>query len=480
MGTLSLLMLGSLLSTPPEPQPVLPKGLEIRWSGSYTEATYRPGVRAFRGYDVELFLYVIDSNDTRAEVALFSRIFAKPDPRSKEPPPGVVRIELARVDKSGAISRIFSPYDTDAPKETRPWPLVPLQGLPVYEAGVILELPESLRAGTSWIKKEEGRPNINWRIGVGEAVGGVPAVSITGIQETPNFLKGPSRPGEWSRRETAHFLAGQMIALKLERTIEHRDPGSDEFAFRSQLKLEQTKKVTYSGRLHDHRKSEALHAAAFTAELDRLLALGGRGGNKGYLALIKKIENYTTEHIAGEYTPYREASVAVRRKANAAAQGKIPTVIAEESAPILSLGRPLPEVTFVDLTAGPSYKLSRLQGKPVLLAYYQPSTGTAADVLSLCQTFLTSSDKSGLKVIPLPIGEMRDALKQKAELKLDFPLYDGVATYKTHGLESTPVLILLDSEGIIRYIANGWNDSVKKEIQEQLEKLTKSASGLPR
>src|SRR5262245_63350396 len=99
MFTQSLLFAGLVLAAPPAAGagPKLEKGLEVRWAGTFTEASFRPGVRAIRTYDVDTRLFVLDTGDYGAEAVLFTRVFLKPDGKTTEPPAGIVRLAQVRI-----------------------------------------------------------------------------------------------------------------------------------------------------------------------------------------------------------------------------------------------------------------------------------------------------------------------------------------------------------------------------------------------
>ena len=69
MYSQTLVFAALLLGGPPEPPngPRLEKGLEVRWTGTFTEASFRPGVRAIRNYDVDTRLFVIDTGEHGAD-----------------------------------------------------------------------------------------------------------------------------------------------------------------------------------------------------------------------------------------------------------------------------------------------------------------------------------------------------------------------------------------------------------------------------
>ena len=95
MFSQTLILATVMLGAPPEAKgPHLEKGLEVRWTGTFTEASFRPGVRARRTYDVDTWLFVVDTGDFGADAVLFTRVFLKPEGTSREPPAGVVRLDL--------------------------------------------------------------------------------------------------------------------------------------------------------------------------------------------------------------------------------------------------------------------------------------------------------------------------------------------------------------------------------------------------
>ena len=148
----TLVWAGLVLGAPPEPTgPRLEKGLEVLWTGTFTEASFRPGVRAIRAYDVDTRLLILDTGDHGADAVLFTRVFLKPDRKTTEPPAGIVRLDLVRIDPRGRVAVLPSPADPDNPTpKTRPWPSVQLQGAADTRPGCSLSTPTNRsRSGSS-------------------------------------------------------------------------------------------------------------------------------------------------------------------------------------------------------------------------------------------------------------------------------------------------------------------------------------------
>src|SRR5262245_16866447 len=466
------LIAGLVLAAPPEAAgPRLEKGLEVRWAGTFTEASFRPGVRTVRTYDVDTRLLVLDTGDHGADAVLFTRVFLNSD--HKGPPSGVVRLELVRIDPRGKLSVLSSPADHDNPSpKPRPWPLVRLEGLPSPQGGMFVEFPDKpLKVGLAWSREEAGRPIVSWTVADADSFRGQAAVKLIAEQKTTGYYGDRVRQAEWRRQDKLTVLPGTGFASRLERIVERREPEADDLAFRSVLTLEQQGRVVYSGRLFDERKEEAVHAAAFTAQLDRLLAAGGRDGGKPFDALVRQIDRYQSENGSSDTVPFREAIVFIRKRAESAAKGNLPPAPPrDDTAPeaLLAVGKPLPDVTAPLVTADGSITVSRLKGKPVVLAYFQPSAPSATGVLKLAQS-LQAERRAG--ILPLAIGDAADTKALHKELRLTIPVFDGTGVYKAHGLDATPVFVVVDADGNVRHVIRGWDEDTPRQVTDELGKL---------
>lgn len=483
MHAQTLMLVGLLVGAPPPELtgPKLEKGLEVRWAGQFTEASFIPGVRTVRAYDVETRLLVLGVDENGADAALFTRVFLKAAGKTAEAPAGAVRIELARIDPRGRVTAVPSPADPDNPApKARPWPAVQLQGLPYHEAGMFVELPDSKRAGVKdgWSREEDNRPAVAWTVKDVESFRGQIGLKVVGQQMTAGFAKTISPKPEWRRQETLCVLPALGYASRFERVIERRVPDGEDLAFRSVLTLELTGKLTYSGRLFDERREEAVTAAAHTAMLDRLLADGGRGGPKPFESLVRRIDGYQTDHPGGDSVPYREATMSVRKRALSAAKGNLPPVQvnydgdATPAAGPLVIGQPVPDIAAEMLTAEATAKLSKLVGRPVLLAYFQPTAASAPSVLKLANDLYAKHKARGV-VMPLVIGDTAAWKAAYAEAGLTVPVYDGNAVYKTHALDATPVFVVIDAEGIVRHVARGWGSETAEEVAKEFNRWVK-------
>jgi peroxiredoxin len=472
------MVIGLLLAAPPEGPtgPRFEKGLEVRWAGTFTEASFRPGVRAIRTYDVETRFFVIDAGDYGAEAILFTRVFLKPDRKATEPPAGVVRLDLVRVDPTGKVQLLPSPADPDNPEpKAKPYPAVQLAGLPSQEAGFFFEFPDKpFKPGLAWAREDAGRPIVNWKLSDRDAIQGQPALKVVAEQKTAGYYGDRIKHTEWRKFDTLTVIPSHGYAARLERIIEKRDPEAEELSFRSVLTLEQTKRMVYAGGLYEQWREEGLHAAAFTAVLDRALATGGKEGPKPFEMIVRRVQVYLRDHPGSESLPFHEAIVSVRKRADSAARGNLPPAPPPEE-PVavvdpLTVGKPIPDITAPSISSSGSMKLSDFKGRAVLLAYFQPGAGSGAPVLQLADEL--HARKMGA-VIPLAIGSAKETRALIADLRAKVPVYDGLDVYKTHGLEATPVFVVVDADGVIRHVARGWGGETAATVTRELERWSK-------
>ena len=474
----SLVFAGLVLAAPPAAGtgPRLEKGLEVQWSGTFTEATFRPGVRAVRTYDVDTRLFVVATGDYGAEAVLFTRVFLKPDRKATEPPAGIVRLELVRIDPRGKVLVLPSPADPDNPTpRARPWPPVQLTGLPAYEAGMFFEFPDRpLKTGLTWTREDAGRPIVNWKVADQDSFRGQPALKVVAEQKTAGYYGDRVRHTEWRKQETLTVHPAHGYAVRLERVIEKRDPEADELSFRSVLSLEQHRKMTYAGGLYDEWRQEGLHAAAFTAMLDRALATGGREGPKPFEAVARRAKVFMDDQRDTFMVPYREATLAVRKRAESAAKGNLPPAPPPDepaaSPEPLAVGRPAADINAPGISSSESVKLSGLRGKPVVLAYFQPAAPSGLPVLKLADELHA---RKLATIVPLAIGRVKDARTLMADLRAAVPVYDGTDVYKAHGLEATPVIVVIDKDGVVRHVARGWGGETAAAVTREVERWAK-------
>ncbi|MCE9530779.1 MAG: hypothetical protein K8T89_06600 [Planctomycetes bacterium] len=461
------------------PSPRLEKNLEITWRGNFTEAILRPNVRAFRTYEVETRLFVIDVLEREADVAILTVIKLKPDIKTTPEPLPVTKLVLARVDAKGTLALLDPTTIAEKPEKRKllAMPVMSMEGLPTLEPSLFVALPAAtLRMSQKWDTAEDKRPAVNYRFDGFDSVRGSRTLRVLVGQQTEDWEQPvPDRPA-WRRGETIWLSMKQGHAVKLERTIEKRDQESGELGFRSKLVAEHVGTMRYPERFGTDRRDEILAGARFLSEFQAMLPESGRLGSEVFEQLLQRIDQHLRGHLAGDSVPYREAIMTVKRKAEAARKGHIPPepLPPETSEPAkILVGRTLTDVTMVELVRNESLQLSKLRGRPVLLIYYQSeSARTAEPVLRFAES-LYKGHGSKIYILPLAIGNSDTALKQRNEWKLSIPMLAGRDVYKQHGVDSTPCFVVLDQQGIVRHLTLGWSDENAATVQSAVEKWAK-------
>src|SRR5207237_48423 len=141
--------------------------------------------------------------------------------------------------------------------------------------------------------------------------------------------------------------------------------------------------------MFEGRRREFLQARSFAESLAGLRPPGSPESERAWDALAARID-YHLDHTPT--TPYREAILWVKQRASAVRRGVAAPLPPAEEAPApakLAVGRPAPDFVAADLAGGEPVRLSRWQGRPVLLAFYDPTKPTAEPLLRGLQTLQT-------------------------------------------------------------------------------------------
>jgi peroxiredoxin len=208
--------------------------------------------------------------------------------------------------------------------------------------------------------------------------------------------------------------------------------------------------------------------------LDRALATGGRDGPQPFEAVVRRIQVYVRDHPLSDSVPFREAIVSVRKRAESAAKGNLPPAPPpDDSTPPadpLTIGKPIPDIAAPGVGTSTLVKLSELKGRPILLAYFQPGAPSGAPVLKLANELHA---RKLAAVLPLAIGNVKETKALIADLRPAVPVYDGTDVYKAHGLEATPVFVVIDADGVVRHVARGWGGETAAAVTRELERWSK-------
>lgn len=443
----------------------LVSGLELVYSGTYVEEALAPGIQYQRTYRLETTAFVLETMPNSWQVAVMTALSLH-NSRSPETKgaalaqPWSVRLELLEVDKQGHLqprsgSRL----------------LLPLSGPPTLESGAFVELPRS-RVGRNhaWEVAEEGRPPRSWQCLGLETCQGIPCLKLQGRQQADDWEQPRADRTAWCRRDTV-WLAPQLgVAFKVERIIERRTPARREPTHRSLVRYELESRLQYPGKLREDRRQEILKTLKLVEEANVLLRQPAQ--YRHHLeVLAKKISWHQDNHPP---TPYRKALLNLQTRLENAHRGDpAPEQVEEEPSPLaapVGLGQRAPDFVVSNLTAKDSVRLYRLQGRPVLLVFFNPTMDSGKQVLEFARA-LDKKYANNLAILALAVNDDAQlARKQHQEMRLPFPILAGKGLHLTFGVEATPRLVLLDAEGVMRLAFTGWGLQVPQEIQGEIQR----------
>jgi peroxiredoxin len=430
--------------------------MELVYRGTYGEENIGDKTRYTRGYRIESRVFVLDSNAKETELAVYTVLKPKESAATEQ----VVSVRLERVHIDLLGKALSDPGISLT---------VPLEGVPTIECGVFVEVPKERRpSDESWEVEEEGRPVRAWRVTGAETVNNTACVKIVGVQQSDDWDQPNGDRPAYRRTDTLWVNPRLGIACKVERLIEHKEAGRKEASQQALLRYDLESYLQYPGQLSEDRQGEIRQAIAFREAARPLLPVPAKSGQQ-LTMLLNKINGHL-EHQSP--TPYRDAVLLVKRQVEAAKRGEItPQIQDENSTPsaIANVGQIAPDFLCTNFSTGKSTRLRNLQGKAVLLVFYNPASSISPDVLRYAEKmFATHGQK--LTVVGMAVSDDEDKVKkQLVDLALTIPVLHGNGLRVTYGVETTPKLVLIDAAGIVRGGWLGWGQETPEEVMGELK-----------
>jgi peroxiredoxin len=438
--------------------PRLSRGQELVYRGTFSEEGHDGRVQFGRSYRLETRFLVLDTPPQGAEVAVFTLLKHRNGEGNIDPVS--VRLERARIDLQGKITAASNVNL-----------LVPLDAVPTIECGAIVALPGGrIHVGQEWTSFEGDRPPLTWRAVGTEMAGGTNCIKLVGEQKSEDWDHPRGDRSAWRRLETV-WLAPQMgLANRVEREILRREPAHREPTQRSLMRLEMESSFQLARQAGDSRRQDIVQALAYREALEPLLAQPTRCGPH-LAALLRRIDQYLADQPE---TAYRPALVQIKRRVEAAQRGETPPEPVRDLRPIATgaaVGQRAPDFSASNFNGGGAVQLRRWMGKPVVLAFYHPSSRTAAEVLRFAQQLHTRYD-GRVTVAALSISDNEELIhRQKTEWGLTIPLLSGGGLRTSFGVASTPKIVVLDSSNVIRGEYLGWagGGETAREVEDELK-----------
>jgi peroxiredoxin len=450
--------------------PQLPRGQELVYTGTYLDEALAPNVNHQKWYRLETTLFVLEASKKATDVAIMTAL-TEHDPRPtppanpQAPRPTSVRFEMGRLDIQGRLRAL----------DDKPFSIA-LNGPPTLEFGFLVEVPLTpVGKNTVWDVTEEGRPTRTWQVAGTEACTGITCLKLVAAQQSPDWDQPRADQTAWRRKDVV-WLAPQLnVALKVERTIERRDPAHKLPTHRFTVRFELESKLRYPGKMYDDRKHEIEALKKFHDEAGPLLTQPALYGTQ-LDSVLQKVAYHLERQPA---TPYRKAVLHFKQGLEAARRGDLPpdAPMPEDIIPAvvrkLGVGERMPDFVLASFTEKAPVHLKEVLGQPTLVVFYNPSTAMGRNVLlyakDLCERHVGKVNVLAMALTASPEA----AAKQHAELRLPFPVLDGHGLRLTLAVEHTPRFVLLDAAGVIRWEVTGWGDHVPGEIAQELRQCLK-------
>jgi hypothetical protein len=138
--------------------------------------------------------------------------------------------------------------------------------------------------------------------------------------------------------------------------------------------------------------------------------------------------------------------------------------------PVLAIGKSAPTFLAGDLTRqGESIDLQRLQGRPVLLVFFHPSSQTLNDLMRHLDELNRKHNE--IRLIGMVMTSDAGLIGRQVTRKgWKLPVLNASALRGLYGVEFTPRLVMIDAGGIVQGIVDGWGTETTFQIETAMKK----------
>ena len=485
----ALLLLSSSPTAPPAlavAAPKLQRGDELVYAGEITESSDRPDNRFKKKHLLEVRLFVLETGAQSADCAVMTSLTTLPDeavakavlvvsgsnPAKTRPAP-TVHLQLIRVDSRGRTHLLepAGPLFAFDRAKLSPTPATPLDGLPLHELGYFVPLPvEGAKVGSNWAIADPARTPVVWTAKGETTWNGGRALELTAVQKSTGWDQPGSTVDGWHRSESILASPEDGFASAVHRDISRRRGGDIVGRIGTKYELQQTNR--YVGTRYTELRNEIERAWQFGQDLP------AQRNSAEWQTRLGKIQRYLDDRPTG--TSFRPAVESLLRRTDAGSLGTAPIVVSSiriqpvEPA-ILRIGYPAPDfvVADVDRPTG-RFRLSANKTKPTVAIFFKPGSVTSKEMLLVAEALYGHfGDK--VSIVPLAIGAKADgAVRQREELKLKVPVYDGFDIRDTYRVTTFPQIFILEPNGKLYWTSDaGIGPETGYLIKTQLEGLLK-------
>jgi hypothetical protein len=327
-----------------------------------------------------------------------------------------------------------------------------------------------------WQTLEVGRPACLWKVVGTESINGAIYLKIEGLQQSPDWDRPRADRAAWRRRDLVWVSPGLSVSYRVERTIERREPAHRDPTQRSVTQYELQSSIQYPDQFLQDRQREIVQARKFGEALSPLLSDAAKQGPRAFEAILVKINHHLDTQPP---TPYREAVLQVRRRAEAGKRGESPPAPTDDpdgSPPrVAVLDKKAPDFVATNLLTKELSHLRQWLGRPMLMIFYSPTSLSTADVLRFGQA-IQDGHRQQVSVLAFAVSDdLERVQKQAGDLQLSLAILSGKGLRQTYAVDATPKVIVVDGEGTVRGQYVGWGPESAAAVTDELNHWLKAA-----
>lgn len=107
------------------------------------------------------------------------------------------------------------------------------------------------------------------------------------------------------------------------------------------------------------------------------------------------------------------------------------------------------------------------------MIFYSPTSMSASDALGFCQK-IEETRHGSVHVAAFSVADDAARIEQQTkELHLSFPVLSGQGLRQTYGVDATPKLVVIDADGVVRGIYEGWGPETRSLVTDELNRWSK-------
>ena len=494
MPGVGFLLLLNLIAAGPEVvlrAPRLSRGDEITYRGQIIEVGEQLDNRFRKEHELELRLFVLETQASSVDCALMTKVRPKLDPAvavSAEALAGsellqkssaAVRLDLIRIDERGQVRSLVpsvatTPFQLSTAK-TQPLPALPLEIPPLLEVGMFLPLPgKPVSFGSSWQTFAENRPPLLWTLQDRAVWNGSQCLKIQLRQQSDGWEQNIGLMTRWLRTEELLFSPGDGHVHKMTRKIERRE-GQNLIGW-MELQYEADQITRRLGSRYNDVRREIELAYLMLEELRGIIQTKGRPSTVEHRTAMTRLERFTdAQPLPG---PFHDALESARRQWGLAVRGEL-VVLPTTSKPaqqtrLPEIGEIFPDFLAPRIGTLANVQLARLRGKPVVLLLFRPGAETASDSLAVCEACQEYFGDQ-VRVVSLTIREAATVAEPlQTRLKLKHWLADGQAIRPKLDVPAWPMLMVLDGQGRLTWQFVGQGPETGYLLKQELERVLKA------